>query len=181
MDMNLKQSDFTSEEEYVECLKDSYIERINEVSAELISLIESISASMSVVSTNGIVSAECRLNNVELQVCAMKIPALCAFLQTNLAPIQMTCSLDEFYTDMQVSQLIKQLPKGRGEGTASERMREAELTVADKRLEIVAMKQYVSTIQDIIHRADKLYEGIKKTLDYRGREIWFDNKTIGTT
>ena len=41
------------------------------------------------------------------------------------------------------------------------------------------MKQYIKSMQDLITRADKVYEGIKKTLDFRAREVWYDRKNTG--
>lgn len=170
---------FSSEEEYASYLKNVMINEIESKTQELIDVISVVSGAMSVVQANQTAAAGCGLTDEELQICSIKIPAICAFLQANLASISMSTSIDETLIDIKVAQEINLMPKERGTGSAGERTKKAELKYADLRLENVAMKQYVKSIQDLITRADKVYEGIKKTLDYRAREIWFDRKNNG--
>lgn len=37
-------------------------------------------------------------------------------------------------------------------------------------------KVIIKGIEGCIARADKVYEGVKKVMDYRSREGWFDRK-----
>lgn len=169
--------EFTSDEDAARYIKEKMQEQIEKDSEELLRIISIVSKSMRVVETgSGIVSAECGLDNMELQVCAMKIPAICTFLQAKLSALSLHSSLDETLIDLKISQAITNTPKGRENGTASERAKKAELSVSVEKMANVAEKQYVRAIQDLIHRADKVYEGIKKTIDYRARELWFDQK-----
>ena len=61
-------------------------------------------------------------------------------------------------------------------GAAEERKRKAELTVLDERVQNTVNKLIIKGIQGCIDRADKVYEGIKKVMDYRSKEGWFDRK-----
>lgn len=171
---------FSSEEEYAAYLKNITIQELESKTKELIDVISIVSGSMSVIQANQTPAAGCGLTDGELQICSIKIPAICAFLQSSLASISLSTTIDETLVDIKISQEINEMPKERGNGTAGERTKKAELKYADRKLEIVAMKQYIKSIQDLIIRADKVYEGIKKTLDYRAREIWFDRKNNGT-
>ena len=61
-------------------------------------------------------------------------------------------------------------------GTAEERKRKAELTTLDERVQNAVNKLIIRGIQSSIDRADKVYEGVKKVMDYRSKEGWFDRK-----
>lgn len=63
-------------------------------------------------------------------------------------------------------------------GCADERKRKAELLVLDERATSAANKAIVRGLQGYIDRADKVYEGIKKVMDFRAREGWFDRKSV---
>jgi len=172
--------EFSSEEEYAAHLKNVAIQDIEVKTKELIEVISIVSEAMTVVRANQTIAAGCRLTDEELQVMSIKIPAICAFLQSSLASISLGTTVDEALIDIKVAQELNEMPKDRGTGTAVERNKRAELKYADRRLENVTMKQYIKSMQELIVRADKVYEGIKKTLDYRAREMWYDRKNPGT-
>lgn len=175
--MRLQQStDFVSEEDYANYLKETLIHEIEESTNELLQVISTVSNAMQIVEANGVIAAQCKLSDRELQVCAMKIPAICAFLQAKLSGLSMSSALDDVMIDIQMVRSLEQMPKDRSVGTATERAKKAELAVAERRLENTGIKQYIKAVQDLITRADKVYEGVKKTLDYRARELWFDQK-----
>lgn len=171
--------DFSSEEEYAAYLKNTAITDIEAKSQELIEAISIVSNSMKVIQVNQTMGVSCGLSDKELQLLAMKIPAICAFLQAGLASVSLSTTIDETLIDIKVAQELNEMPKERGSGTASERTKRAELKYADRKLENVTMKQYIKSMQDLITRADKVYEGIKKTLDFRAREVWYDRKNTG--
>jgi hypothetical protein len=61
-------------------------------------------------------------------------------------------------------------------GTADERRKKAEsVCITEKSLNQIN-KMMVKWLQGYIDRADKVYEGIKKVMDYRSKEGWFDRK-----
>ena len=60
-------------------------------------------------------------------------------------------------------------------GNADERKRRAELEVLTERTVSLANKTIIKGLQSCIDRADKVYEGVKKVMDFRARESWFDS------
>lgn len=169
---------YSSEEDVIQDLKTKYCKKIEEQSKDLIDIIRLISKAMVVVETPSGGSAQCKLTNNELQVCAMKIPAICGYLQSELSSLTMLSVLNESLIDIKIAQRLRVMPKEKNASTLSERTKIAESEMFEDISENIAQKQYIKSIQDLIVRADKLYEGVKKTLDYRGRELWFDNKPI---
>lgn len=61
-------------------------------------------------------------------------------------------------------------------GTADERKRMAEFGLLDEKIQNAVNKVIIKGIEGCIARADKVYEGVKKVMDYRSREGWFDRK-----
>lgn len=61
-------------------------------------------------------------------------------------------------------------------GTAEERKRMAEFGLLDEKIQNAVNKVIIKGIEGCIARADKVYEGVKKVMDYRSREGWFDRK-----
>lgn len=53
--------------------------------------------------------------------------------------------------------------------TAEERRKQAEMTVLGEKLENAVNKLVIKGIQGSIDRADKVYEGIKKVMDFHFR------------
>lgn len=171
--------DFVSEEDHARYLIDKLSAEIESSTNELIRVIEIVSEAMVLTNAGGNITAECRLTNAELQVCAMKIPALCTFLQAKLSGLSLQSSITDVLLDVKTAQKLSTMSRERGSGTAAERTKAAELEYAEQRMENTALKQYIKSVQDLITRADKVYEGIKKAIDYRSRELWLDNKNTG--
>ena len=63
-------------------------------------------------------------------------------------------------------------------GAAEERKKKAEMAVLDERVQNAVNKLIIRGIQGCIDRADKVYEGVKKVMDYRSKEGWFDRKGV---
>lgn len=178
--MELEQStNFSSEEDYARYLVEKLTNEIEGSTSELVQTIAIVSEAMILTNAGGNIVATCRLSNAELQVCAMKIPALCTFLQAKLSGLSLHSSVTDVLLDVKTAQKLCSIPRDRSCGTVAERTKSAELEYADQRMENTALKQYIKSVQDLINRADKVYEGIKKALDYRSREIWFDGKNTG--
>ena len=65
-------------------------------------------------------------------------------------------------------------------GAAEERKKKAEMTVLDERVQNAVNKLIIRSIQGCIDRADKVYEGVKKVMDFRSKEGFFDRKGART-
>ena len=50
------------------------------------------------------------------------------------------------------------------------------MTVLDERVQNAVNKLIIRGIQGCIDRADKVYEGVKKVMDFRSKEGFFDRK-----
>ena len=79
------------------------------------------------------------------------------------------------------AKIEKQLAKLTGtKGAAEERKKKAEMTVLDERVQNAVNKLIIRSIQGCIDRADKVYEGVKKVMDFRSKEGFFDRKGART-
>ncbi len=118
---------------------------------------------------------EVQMNFDELERLALRIPALCYYLQTKVSEFAIKNEVDELMVDAQV---IEELNKIKGErGDAREKMKRAEATCTSDRIVEVLNKQICLNLRDTITRADKVYEGLKKILDARMRENEFNRKS----
>lgn len=122
----MRNEQYSSEEDVIQDLKTKYCNKIEGQSRELIGIIELISKAMVVIGTPSGVSAQCNLTNNELQVCAMKIPAICGYLQSELSSLTMLSVLDESLIDLKIAQRLRVMPKEKNASTLSERTKIAE-------------------------------------------------------
>ena len=104
----------------------------------------------------------------------MKIPAECLRLQAQLNKYSTQNTFRDMKLEAEVTMALAKLTGMKG--AAEERKRKAELTVLDERVQNTVNKLIIKGIQGCIDRADKVYEGIKKVMDYRSKEGWFDRK-----
>ena len=146
---------------------------IEQESQDLRELIELVTNSITIKLNGGQICSDSKLSSTELELLAMKIPAECLRIQSAL----------NRYTGENVFRDIAIEARGERDmigqkGSAEERKRKAELLMLDERTASAANKAIVRGLQGYIDRADKVYEGIKKVMDYRAREGWFDRKSV---
>jgi len=141
----------------------------------LCSLIDVVSDSITIGLNKGHLYSDSKLSSSDLELLAMKIPAECLRIQASLNRYSSENVFRDISIDAKVTQAISNMIGTKG--NADERKRKAELLVFDERTMSAANKAIVKGLQAYIDRADKVYEGIKKVMDFRAREGWFDRKS----
>lgn len=162
-----QQESFKALEEYAEALVEKETKALNE-------LISIVNTAVDIRLVSGQVVSNVNLSAFELEALAMKIPAECLRLQGQLNQYNIKNAFRDMSVDAQMSVSLAKLMGTKG--TAEERKRKAELTTLDKRVQNAVNKLIIRSIQSSIDRADKVYEGVKKVMDYRSKEGWFDRK-----
>jgi len=160
-------TDTNALEQYVEAT-------VEKESEELRGLICLVTDALSLKITNGEIISDSKLTSEELEILAMKIPAECLRLQVSLNRYSTRNIFRDLAIEADITKNISSLLGTKG--NADERKRRAELLLLDERTANAVNKAIVRGLQGCIERADKVYEGIKKVLDYRAREGWFDRK-----
>lgn len=137
-------------------------------------LIDLVNSCVEIKLVNGSVISEIKLSSFELEALAMRIPAECSLLQAQLNQY----NVKNMFRDMQLdAKVTVELSKLTGtKGAAEERKKKAEMTVLDERVQNAVNKLIIRSIQGCIDRADKVYEGVKKVMDFRSKEGFFDRK-----
>ena len=137
-------------------------------------LIDLVSASVDIRLVNGSVVSDIRLGSFELEALAMRIPAECSRLQARLNQY----NTKNLFRDMRLAAKVAvELSRLIGtKGAAEERKKKAEMSVLDERVQNAVNKLIIRGIQGCIDRADKVYEGVKKVMDFRSKEGFFDRK-----
>lgn len=148
---------------------------IENESKSLTDLVSLVSASITIGLVNGQIYSDSKLTSSELELLAMKIPAECLRIQAALNRYSGENIFRDISIDTKVTEAIADMIGTKG--NAEERKRKAELLVLDERTISAANKAIVKGLQASIERADKVYDGIKKVMDFRAREGWFDRKT----
>lgn len=110
----------------------------------------------------------------ELYAIAIRLPAECAYLQAQINMKSIEQKMQSFLLDTQITDSIVMLQNTKGD--AKERQRRAEAMSKEDVLADIAAQEVINALQAMIQRADKIYEGIKKVIDARGREMNFDSK-----
>lgn len=165
----------TPQQEMLTAELEGYAKRtIDEETGELQRLMSIVSDSASIRREDNEVKATVSLAAFELEALAMCIPAECLRLQGRLNEFSVKNTFRDIKLDAEVTGNLSQMIGTKG--TADERKKRAELMVLDERMKNAANKLIIKGIQGCIDRADKLYEGVKKVIDYRGKEGWFDRK-----
>ena len=125
-----------------------------------------------IVSENGL---RVDLTYSELEMLAIKIPALCMNLQIKLNDFSVKSNITELLTDAVVIERLESLKAEKGE--AREKMKRAEAHSVDDKIVDAIDKQICQNFKDVIIRADRVYEGIKKVIDGRMRENEYNRKS----
>lgn len=147
---------------------------VRETSAELMRLANLVADSISIELINGQIMSNSKLTSSELEALAMLIPAECLRIQSSLNRYSSNNVFRDIAIDARITESIAEMLGTKG--NADERKRRAELMVLDERTINAANKAIIKGLQASIDRADKVYEGIKKVMDFRAREGWFDRK-----
>lgn len=137
-------------------------------------LIDLVSASVDIRLVNGSVISDIRLGSFELEALAMRIPAECSRLQARLNQYNTKNLFRDMRLDAKVAVELSRLIGTKG--AAEERKKKAEMSVLDERVQNAVNKLIIRGIQGCIDRADKVYEGVKKVMDFRSKEGFFDRK-----
>ena len=149
---------------------------IEQESQTLRELIDLVTDSITIKLNGGQICSDSKLSSTELELLAMKIPSECLRIQTALNRYTGENVFRDIAIEARVTQSITDMIGQKG--CADERKRKAELLVLDERATSAANKAMVRGLQGYIDRADKVYEGIKKVMDFRAREGWFDRKSV---
>lgn len=104
----------------------------------------------------------------------MKIPAECLRIQAAFNRYSSQNVFRDIAVEANITKAVSEMIGTRG--SAEERKKKAELLYLDERATSAANKAIIRGLQGYIDRADKVYEGIKKVMDFRAREGWFDRK-----
>lgn len=149
-------------------------ETVKNETARLHALIDIVNQSVDIRLVSGIPHTNVSLSITELEALAMKIPAECSYLQARMNQY----STSNMFRDLSIEAKITATLVGLtgAKGTAEERKKQAESVFLDERLENAVKKLIIKGIQGCIDRADKVYEGIKKVMDFRSKEGLFDRK-----
>ena len=147
---------------------------IEKESAELTRLCALVSDAAKIEMVNGQPVSSSRLTSDELEILAMRIPGECLRIQASINRYM----AGNVFRDLEIESKVTQRAAAlMGEkGNADERKRRAELEVLTERTVSLANKTIIKGLQSCIDRADKVYEGVKKVMDFRARESWFDRK-----
>ena len=137
-------------------------------------LIDLVNASVDIRLVNGSVVSDIRLGSFELEALAMRIPAECSRLQARLNQYNTKNLFRDMRLDAKVAVELSRLIGTKG--AAEERKKKAEMSVLDERVQNAVNKLIIRGIQGCIDRADKVYEGVKKVMDFRSKEGFFDGK-----
>ena len=115
------------------------------------------------------------LDYTELEKLAVRIPALCLYIQCKINEYELRSNIESLVVD---SQVVEALEEFRGQkGDAREKMKRAEASQFKSRVVELLDAQVCSNLKNAILRADKVYEGVKKILDARMRENEFNRKS----
>ena len=156
-------------------LEATVIASIEKESAELTRLCNLVSDAAKIEMVNGKLVSDSRLTSDELEILAMRIPGECLRIQTSINRYMANNVFRDLEIEAKVTQLTTAL-MGEKKGNADERKRRAELEVLKERTISLTNKTIIKGLQSCIDRADKVYEGVKKVMDFRARESWFDRK-----
>lgn len=115
-----------------------------------------------------------KLSMDDLYAIAIRLPAECAFLQAQINSQLIEQKVRSFMVETQITESIVMLQGSKGD--ASERKRRAEAMSKDDVLADIVTQQIIAALQATVQRADKVYEGIKKVIDCKSREMNYDGK-----
>lgn len=155
-------------EEAVTVLSEKAQEIVNEYSAPIMKAMRKIR------DATDLDSGKISLTTEELCMLAVRLPAECSYLQARINQRTIPQRLRDIVTQNEVTENIVMLRETGGD--ARERQRRAEALHEVQMLSDEAENQILQALQQIIIRADRTYEGIKKIIDARNREWSLDKK-----
>jgi len=147
---------------------------VDEETKTLHDLVEIVNQSVEIRLINGSVISDVKLTAFELESLAMRIPAECLRLQGRLNQYNIQNTFRDMAIEAKVTVALSRLTGTKG--AVEERKKKAEMVALDERMQNMVNKLIIKGIQGQIDRADKVYEGVKKVMDYRAKEGWFDRK-----
>ena len=112
-----------------------------------------------------------------LERMAICIPSLCLYIQCKLNEYELRNDVEVAIIETQVVEELERIRQAEAKGNAPERLKKAEASQFKSRIVDVLDAQVCSNFKNMIQRADKVYEGIKKVLDARARENDFNRKS----
>jgi len=148
--------------------------RVDEIAAPLLEIIGAVNNALKVKANFGQIETDSRLDKDDLYNLAVKIPVECVYIQAVINEYTSGYAIGDIMAGNKITEQIgleRQSP-----GDARERQRRAEQKLEDELLIVEARKQIATSLQGIVHRADKVYEGIKKVIDASIRESWINGK-----
>lgn len=151
-------------------MAENYIKR---ETAELTRLLEAVAKATKVEIVGGQIVTEMKLSANDMEALCLRIPAECAFLQAKMTSFNIKQAFSELEIEDNITSSLSDM---NGKGNAQERMRQAEQKEYSKIVGNMVNKMVQKGIQGCIERADKVYEAIKKIMDCRAKEGWFDRK-----
>lgn len=159
--------------EALETMRDMATMYVERETKPLMDLIHAVDSATKVEIVEGQIVTEIKLSADDLEVLCLQIPAMCAFLQSKMT----TFNIKQAFSELEIEDSItNHLSSLAGTGNATERMRLAEQREYTKIVGNLVNKMVQKGIQGSIERADKVYEAIKKIMDCRAKEGWFDRK-----
>lgn len=168
----------TEEQEVILGNIEEYINKsIQEETRVLNDIIKTVNSSLFATHDDGHLRFDMTLHTEELEFLCVKIPAECMCLQSRLNQYSAKGVAQSLKKDFKLT--IAQLSLADAKGTVSDKKNMAESHVLYEKVQNSASKAIVKGIQDTIERGDKLYEGIKKVMDFRAKEGWYDRKQQG--
>ena len=169
--------EFTPEQrEALNALEEYAQMTIESETARLREMIDIVNQAVDIRLANGHVESTLNLASGEMEALAMKIPAECLYLQSRLNQYNIQNTFRDLNLEAGMTVSLSGLVGMKG--TAEERKRMAEFGLMDEKIQNAVNKLVVKGIEGCIARADKVYEGVKKVMDYRSREGWFDRKGV---
>ncbi len=124
---------------------------------------------------DGQLRSELNLRVEELELLAIKIPAECMILQGKINKIMAEGVASTLLLEARLAAASSSLAGAKM--TVDEKKKASELQVFSEKINDISSKNIIKGLQDTINRADKVYEGIKKVMDYRAKEGFFERKS----
>lgn len=148
------------------------IEVANKITKSYTSELENCISKILVACNN---ESQLGMNFDELEKMALKIPSLCLYIQIKLNDFTLRGNVEEIMINAQVMEYLESIKDQKGD--SREKMKRAEASQFEDRIIEMLDKQICSNLRDIITRADKVYEGVKKIIDARMRENEYNRKS----
>jgi hypothetical protein len=150
-------------QEYADEMIANYTDSINTIIDYIISNIE--------ITPSG---TDIKLSMDDLYAIAIKLPAECSFLQNQINSQSIQQKISAFITETKLTETVTLLQGSKG--NAKERQKRAEVMSKEAMLQDITAEHIVLSLQAVVNRADKVYEGVKKVIDAKSKEFNFDKK-----